>query len=102
VHKFVVCPRSEFLRGATKKNTFQEGREGIVTVYENPRVVGAVIECLYTGTYHKSMRAFLGADDGITMNSVVNTPDVLPFLIEVEVMRLSFTRANTVPDLHPS
>lgn len=84
MHKFAICPRSEFLRGATKNNTFQEGREGIITVHEDPHVVGAVLEFLYTGDYLKSMQTYVGTESPeLNTGHLVNVPDILPFFIDV-------------------
>ncbi|QDS69486.1 hypothetical protein FKW77_006690 [Venturia effusa] len=51
-HKVVLCPQSTFFAKALKKNAFQEGQTGVISMdADDPDAIHAMLRFLYTGDY---------------------------------------------------
>ncbi|RDI78632.1 hypothetical protein Vi05172_g11352 [Venturia inaequalis] len=53
VHKFVLCTQSAFFARAVKKDAFEEGQTGVISMnHDDPDAIEAVLRFLYTGDYN--------------------------------------------------
>ncbi|QDS69513.1 hypothetical protein FKW77_007309 [Venturia effusa] len=62
VHKATICPQSLFFRNACKKDSFMEGKTGVIDLPEDePLAVQALLDFLYTANYVEDQDALLHA-----------------------------------------